>query len=74
VRGYRGDEERGITFHPVFVRNYAREQAKLDRLRELVEEGRVSLRVAAVVPAGEASEAHRRLEDGGTRGRLVLEF
>jgi NADPH:quinone reductase-like Zn-dependent oxidoreductase len=74
VRGYRGDEERGITFHPVFVRNYAREQAKLDRLRELVEEGRVTLRVAAVVPAGEASEAHRRLEAGGTRGRLVLEF
>jgi NADPH:quinone reductase-like Zn-dependent oxidoreductase len=74
VRGYRGDEERGITFHPVFVRNYAREQAKLDRLRELVEEGRVTLRVAAVLPAEGAAEAHRRLEAGGTRGRLVLEF
>lgn len=74
VRGYRGEEERGITFHPVFVRNYAREQAKLDRLRQLVEEGSVTLRVAAVLPAGEAPDAHRRLEAGGTRGRLVLEF
>jgi NADPH:quinone reductase-like Zn-dependent oxidoreductase len=74
VRGYRGDEERGITFHPVFVRNYAREQAKLDRLRQLVEEGRVTLRVATVLPADDAAEAHRRLEAGGTRGRLVLEF
>jgi NADPH:quinone reductase-like Zn-dependent oxidoreductase len=74
VRGYRGDEERGITFHPVFVRNYAREQAKLDRLRQLVEEGRVTLRVASVLPAEDAAEAHRRLEAGGTRGRLVLEF
>ncbi len=74
VRGFKGAEERGITFHPVFVRNYAREQAKLDRLRELAEEGSVSLRVAAVLPAEQAPEAHRRLEAGGTRGRLVLEF
>ena len=74
VRGYRGEEERGITFHPVFVRNYAREQVKLDRLRQLVEDGPVTLRVAAVLPAERAPEAHRRLEAGGTRGRLVLEF
>ncbi len=74
VRGYRGAEDRGITFHPVFVRNYAREQVKLDRLRQLAEEGRVTLRVAAVLPADQAPDAHRRLEAGGTRGRLVLEF
>ncbi len=43
VRGYRGAEERGVTFHPIFVRNYAREQGKLDRLRRLTEQGRVSL-------------------------------
>jgi NADPH:quinone reductase-like Zn-dependent oxidoreductase len=74
VRGFTCDEERGVTFHPVFVRNYAREQGKLDRLRELVEAGQVTLRVARTLPAERAAEAHRILEAGGTRGRLVLEF
>jgi NADPH:quinone reductase len=74
VRGFQTDEERGITFHPVFVRNYAREQAKLDRLRQQVEDGQVTLRVARSLPAEQAAEAHRILEAGGTRGRLILEF
>jgi len=74
VRGFTGDEERGITFHPVSVRTYAREHAKLDRLRQQAEDGQVSLRVARIFPAEEAAEAHRLLEAGGTRGRLILEF
>ena len=36
--------------------------------------GEVRLRVAETVPAEEAAEAHRRLEAGGVRGRLVLTF
>jgi NADPH:quinone reductase len=32
------------------------------------------LRVADVLPATAAAEAHRRLEAGGVRGRLVLQF
>ncbi len=74
VRGFRGDEERGITFHPVTVRSYAREQGKLDDLRRMAETGQVTLRVAGTLPAEHAAEAHRTLEAGGTRGRLVLEF
>jgi NADPH:quinone reductase-like Zn-dependent oxidoreductase len=74
VRGFKGDEERGITFHPVLVWEYAREQAKLDRLRRQVEDGQIMLRVARTIPAECAAEAHRILEEGGTRGRLVLEF
>ncbi len=76
VRGYQGPDaaERGITFHPVFVRNHARDHAKLDRLREQAEQGQVTLRVARTFPAEEAAEAHRVLEAGGTRGRLILEF
>jgi NADPH2:quinone reductase len=74
LRGFKGEEKRGITFHPVLVRSYAREQAKLDRLRQQVEEGQVTLRVARIIPAELAAEAHRILEAGGTRGRLVLEF
>ncbi|WP_319023082.1 zinc-binding dehydrogenase [Rhodococcus opacus] len=30
------------------------------------------MRVAAEYPAAEAPEAHRRMEAGGVRGRLVL--
>jgi NADPH:quinone reductase len=74
VRGYEGPEERGITFYPVWVRDHAREHAKLDRLREQAETGQVTLRVAQVFPADQAPEAHRALEAGGIRGRLILEF
>jgi NADPH2:quinone reductase len=74
VRGFVGDEERGVTFHPVWVRTYFREQAKLDQLRRQVEAGQITLRVARILPAEEAAEAHRLLEAGGIRGRLVLEF
>jgi NADPH:quinone reductase-like Zn-dependent oxidoreductase len=73
VRGYEGDQP-GITYLPIFVRNYAREQAKLDRLRQQVEDGTLTLRVARTFPAEQAAEAHRLLEAGGTRGRIILEF
>jgi NADPH:quinone reductase len=74
VRGYRQPGERGVVFHPIRVRDYARAADKLDRLRQLAEAGRVSLRVAGTVPKEQAAEAHRRLEAGGTRGRMVIEF
>jgi len=74
LRGFTGPADRGISWHPVLVRSYAREQAKLDRLRQQVEAGQVTLRVARALPADRAPQAHRILEAGGTRGRLVLEF
>jgi NADPH:quinone reductase-like Zn-dependent oxidoreductase len=74
VRGFQGTQERGTSCHPVLVRSYAQEQAKLDELRRLAEDGRLTLRVAATFPAEQAPDAHRRLEAGGVRGRLVLEF
>jgi NADPH2:quinone reductase len=74
VRGYRGNGERGLTVIPVMVREYAERRDALDRLREQVEKGTLTLRVAATFPAAEAAEAHRRLEAGGVRGRLVLTF
>ena len=74
VRGFRGAEVRGITYHPVMVRTYAREHAKLDRLRQQAEAGQVTMRVARALPAERAAEAHRALEAGGTRGRFILEF
>ena len=74
LRGFTADAERGITFHPVAVRSYARERDKLDRLRQQAEDGQLTLRVAGTFPAEAAAQAHRVLEAGGTRGRLVLEF
>jgi NADPH:quinone reductase len=74
LRGFTGDAGRGVTWHPVFVHRYAREQAKLDQLRQQAEEGKVTLRVARTFPADQAAQAHRIFEAGGTRGRLVLEF
>ena len=79
LRGYEGadidaSDRRGITFIPVYVRNYARQRAKLDDLRAQAESGVLTLRVARTFPAEQAAEAHRRLEAGGVRGRLVLEL
>ena len=38
VRGFKGIPQRDINFTTTFVRNYAHEFEKLDRLRQLVEE------------------------------------
>jgi len=74
VRGFRGAEQRGVRFTTTLVRHYAREWEKLDRLRQQVEAGTIALRVAAVYGPQQVAEAHRRLEAGGTRGRLVIQF
>lgn len=74
VRGFEGVPTRGIRFSATFVRDYTFEHDKLDRLRQLVDEGKITLRVAATYKPEEAAEAHRRLEAGGTRGRIVITF
>ena len=74
VRGFVGDPQRGIRFTQTWVRNYDREYEKLDRLRQQAESGILTLRVADTYPPERAAEAHRRLEAGGTRGRLVIVF
>jgi NADPH:quinone reductase-like Zn-dependent oxidoreductase len=74
VRGYRGDGRRGLRVFPTLVRRVAEDRAALDRLRQQVEDGTLTLRVARTFPAEQAAEAHRMLEAGGVRGRLVLTF
>ncbi|MGW2049937.1 alcohol dehydrogenase catalytic domain-containing protein [Streptomyces sp. NPDC001858] len=66
--------ERGIVTQNTFVPHYAREYAKLVRIRQLAEEGRLVPRVAKALSAEEAAEAHQLLEAGGLRGRVVLTF
>ncbi|HET9691541.1 MAG TPA: NADP-dependent oxidoreductase [Acidimicrobiales bacterium] len=74
VRGYGETVDRGVEFRPVWVSEYSRAHDKLDRLRQQVEQGQVTLRVADEIPKERAAEAHRRLEAGGVRGRLVITF
>jgi NADPH2:quinone reductase len=74
VRGYRGDGSGRVRVHPTLVRRVAEDRAALDRLRRQAEDGVLTLRVADVLPAEQAAEAHRRLARGGVRGRLVLTF
>ncbi|MFJ8028206.1 NADP-dependent oxidoreductase [Streptomyces sp. NPDC096311] len=74
VHRIKGSAERGIVTQTTFVPQYAREHAKLDRLRQLAEEGRLTPRVAQTLAAEQAPEAHRLLEAGGLRGRIVLTF
>lgn len=74
LKGWTGPSERGIVIHPLSSFGSATDTALFDRLRSQAEEGILTLRVADVLPAKEAAEAHRRLAAGGVRGRLVLDF
>lgn len=74
VRPFQGETERGITIHLVLVGQHLHEGDRIAELAGLVTKGVLTLRVADVLPASSAAAAHRRLEAGGVRGRLVLTF
>jgi len=58
----------------VGVLSQATNTAALVWLAEMVAKGALTPRVALRVPVAEAAEAHRRVEQGGLRGRAVLVF
>jgi len=74
VRPFAGESERDITVSLVLVFHHLHEADRLDRLAELAARRTLTLRVADVLPAEHAAEAHRRMAAGGVRGRLVLAF
>ena len=74
VKGWRGPALRDITVHPISAFEAVADTALLEELRDLAEDGVLTLRVAEVLPARLAAEAHRRLAAGGIRGRIVLDF
>lgn len=74
LKRWAGPSERGIAIHPISSFDSATNTIMFDRLRHQAEDGVLTLRVADVLPAAEAAEAHRRLAAGGVRGRLVLDF
>ncbi|MBN6054463.1 NADP-dependent oxidoreductase [Nonomuraea sp. RK-328] len=61
--------ERGIRVETVFVHS---DGARLRELAVLVEQGRLTLRLARTFPFEQAAEAHELFAKGGLRGRLVL--
>ncbi|PWR10150.1 alcohol dehydrogenase [Micromonospora acroterricola] len=65
---------RGVTLVHAYVHDYDGRRDKLDLLRRLADEGRLSLRVADTFSPEHAARAHRLLAAGGVRGRLVIEW
>jgi NADPH:quinone reductase len=74
VRAWNEPVERGIRVFPVLVATAITDTAKMEQLRDQAEAGVLTPRVARLLPASQAAEAHRILEKGGVRGRLVLDF
>ena len=74
VRGFKGEPQREIDFTATWVTTYDCKKAILETLCQQAEEGVLTLRVADSVTMENAAEAHKKLEAGGTRGRMVIEF
>ncbi|MBV6756726.1 NADP-dependent oxidoreductase [Rhodococcus opacus] len=74
LRARDGELGRGIEIVHSNVRKRVADQAAIRRLREQVESGVLWTSVAQTFPASEATEAHRRLDEGGLRGRIILLF
>jgi NADPH:quinone reductase len=56
--------------HFIFTRQT---RAKLDVLRLLVERGQVKPLIDSVMPLSKVAQAHKRVERGGVRGKVVLD-
>jgi NADPH:quinone reductase-like Zn-dependent oxidoreductase len=75
VRGWTGEPVvDGITVHAVWVGDVFERTEWLHELRDLAEEGVLTLRVADTFPPERAADAHRLMEAGGLRGRAVVVF
>jgi NADPH:quinone reductase len=74
VRSFAGQTERGITVSQVLVAHHLHEADRLARLAEQAAQGVLTPRVADVLPAERAAQAHRRFAAHGVRGRLILAF
>lgn len=75
ILGFQGDLTplylKNQTLHGVFL---TREGRRLEELAHLVEQGKLTPLVDAVLPLEQAAEAHRRLDTGHGRGKVVLEL
>ncbi|MDA9034916.1 NADP-dependent oxidoreductase [Hyphomicrobiales bacterium] len=74
IRGFKGSPQRNINFSTTWVTAYNCDKRILDKIRQQVNAGLITPRVADVVDPENAAEAHKRLEEGGTRGRMVIKW
>lgn len=74
LRLYKGDSVRDIRWILVHVTEFSANRAVLGELRDLLDQGVLTTEVARVLPAtpAHAADAHRLVEAGGLRGRIVL--
>jgi len=68
------------SLNPAYMRNLTihfemspRYRFKLDALRTLLERKQIKPVIDSVLPMSQVAEAHRRLEQGGVRGKIVLD-
>jgi NADPH2:quinone reductase len=66
---FSAGNRKNLTVHLVFLQ---RERSRLVRLAELVERGQLKPVIDSVMPLSEVGKAHRRLEAGGVKGKIVL--
>lgn len=64
--------ELGVTVVPT-MSNHLRQGSQLRALVDLLADGRLVPPEITVMPLGEAADAHRRVQDGHVRGKIVLE-
>lgn len=62
---------KNLTIHFVLTPQY---RAKLDGLRKLIERSQLRPIVSSVLPWQQVAKAHKQLEAGGMRGKIVLQF
>jgi NADPH:quinone reductase len=63
-----------VTVRPISVSDRVEDHAALERVAQAWRDGVLTPRVALRLPVAAASQAHRRVEEGGLRGRVVLTF
>ncbi|MBY5161503.1 NADP-dependent oxidoreductase [Nitriliruptoria bacterium AS10] len=74
VRAFDATPGDDVEVHRISVFDHLDDRAALEELRTLADSGDIQLRVAGTHAPEEAAEAHRRLAEGGVRGRLLILF
>jgi NADPH:quinone reductase-like Zn-dependent oxidoreductase len=74
VRDWPGATERDIAIRRILVSAYLDNPAPLEDIRAALAAGTIRPNVADVFSPHDAADAHRRLEAGGVRGRLVFDL